>query len=465
MNTIHRKIWNLIRGGSFHGYLRTVSGYPLTLTGCMPEYPVSLSVAGNAVQDGTPTPDNPVEVQGVGDRTNNLLPMSILPQGTSNGVTVIIKGNNVTVSGTTINYPSFASQPLDLAPGDYYFYVNTINDRWYRIRRTFEDGTYKDVYANSIFTITGDEKARVRIALMAAGNTIDETVNIAIYPVNKITDTFEPYGYKIPITVSGRNLFNIADRTTIEPEYAVPAVKRYFNNNVIVGIALNGYTNCGLCDKISVTTDYITLTSRSGYGIGFDFDVLEGEKYTIKVNTDAPSNTIASFAFYNSEGVYVSNTGTGTGTFKTITIPSGVVKMILILRSNLSGTTITVSDIMLIKGTYSADTMPAYEPYHTPQTIPIYTDAPIYGNGTISDTVELDVENRKATCTKRISVDEYGNITQIATPVTTDISDMQDWDSIPKLWRGTVILTADTTIQPSGLTVKYYADKPGEEVS
>lgn len=343
MSSMRRKIWNLIRGGSFHGYLRTVSGYPLTLTGCMPEYPVMLSVSGNTVQNGTPAPDNPVEVQGVGDPTE---------------------------------------------------------DR-----------------------------------------------------------------YKLPVTVSGRNLLNIADRTTIEPEYAVPAVKRYFNNNVIVGIALNGYTNCGLCDKISVTTDYITLTSRSGYGIGFDFDVVEGEKYTIKVNTDAPSNAIASFSFYNSEGVYVSNTGTGTGTFKTITIPSGVVKMILILRANNHGTTITVSDIMLVKSAHSADTMPAYEPYHTPQTIPIYMDSPLYSNDNVADTVKLDVGNKKAICTNRISVDDNGNVTQLATPVITDISDMQDWDSIPKLWRGTAILTANTTIQPSGLTVKYYADKPEEEVS
>lgn len=177
-NNMRSKIWNLIRGGSFHGYLRTVSGYPLTLTDCMAEYPVSLAVAGNTVQNGTPAPDNPVEVQGCGDKAEE--------------------------------------------------------------------------------------------------------------------------GYKVLVIVSG--------------------------------------------------------------------------------NTGAES-----------------------------------------------------------------------------QTFPIYTDAPLYGNGDISDTVELDVKNRTATRIDRISVDDSGNITQLAAPVTTDISDMQDWDSIPKLWRGTAILTADTTVSPSALVCDYYS--------
>ncbi|MGN1132268.1 MAG: hypothetical protein ACI4RL_05140, partial [Ruminococcus sp.] len=71
MNYLQRKKWAIMRAGSFHGYLRTTSGYPLTLTDSIPGYPVSLSVSGNTVQNGTPSPDNPVEVQGCGELTDD----------------------------------------------------------------------------------------------------------------------------------------------------------------------------------------------------------------------------------------------------------------------------------------------------------------------------------------------------------------------------------------------------------
>ena len=69
MNYLRRKYMALMRGVNFRGYLRKASGYPLTLTDCMDSDIVSLSVAGNAVQDGTPSPNAPVEVVGVGDKT------------------------------------------------------------------------------------------------------------------------------------------------------------------------------------------------------------------------------------------------------------------------------------------------------------------------------------------------------------------------------------------------------------
>lgn len=72
MNYLRRKYMALMRGVNFRGYLRKASGYPLTLTDCMDSDIVSLSVAGNAVQDGTPSPDAPVEVVGVGELNNNV---------------------------------------------------------------------------------------------------------------------------------------------------------------------------------------------------------------------------------------------------------------------------------------------------------------------------------------------------------------------------------------------------------
>ena len=54
------------------GFTRETSGtVSLTINGIGKDLK-DWSITGNTVQNGTPTPDNPVEVQAVGDRTGNL---------------------------------------------------------------------------------------------------------------------------------------------------------------------------------------------------------------------------------------------------------------------------------------------------------------------------------------------------------------------------------------------------------
>ena len=190
--------------------------------------------------------------------------------------------------------------------------------------------------------------------------------NYEIYG-NSVQDGTPSPGNPIEIQSVGdltTNLFNIADRTEIKPAFSTEANKKNFNNNVIIGIATNGYTSSGSIKDYTITENSLTFTGNSGYGIGFDFDVVEGEKYSVKCNADNPSNVIVAFVYYDSDGNYVNKDGGSVVTFKTTTIPSGVVKMVLIIRPGTSGTAINVSDIMLVNGAYTSDTMPEYEPYH-----------------------------------------------------------------------------------------------------
>ena len=56
------------------GYPRdnnTITG-DIVLDGTIGKSLKSWSITGNTVQDGTPSPDNPVEIQSVGERTKNL---------------------------------------------------------------------------------------------------------------------------------------------------------------------------------------------------------------------------------------------------------------------------------------------------------------------------------------------------------------------------------------------------------
>ena len=197
------------------------------------------------------------------------------------------------------------------------------------------------------------------------------------------------------------NLFNIADRTEIKPAFSAEANKQNFNNNVIIGIAMNGYTSSGSIKDYTITENSLTFTGNAGYGIGFDFDVVAGEKYSVKCNANNPSNVIVVFVYYDSDGNYVNKYGGSVATFKTTTIPSGVVKMVLIIRPNTVGTTINVSNIMLVNGAYTSDTIPEYEPYHkydipivvNDTTTHIYLDEPLRKVGDYAD--YIDFKNQK----------------------------------------------------------------------
>lgn len=277
-NNIRSKIWNLIRGGSFHGYLRTASGYPLTLTGCMAEYPVSLSVSGKTVQDGKPSPDSPVEIQGVGDRTSN-----------------------------------------------------------------------------------------------------------------------EPYGYKVPLVMSSSD----GEKQTFPIYMDTPL-----------------YGNGNISDTVELDISNKTATLTRKYGMA-QFDGSEGwslqtgignNVYTIKLDNAAYSN-------------YSENN--------------------------------SVANLLPISDRYSVEAGTRGYHINTVNILSIYTD-----NSSLSD-FKAWLAAQAATGTPFTII--YRLKSQSS--VTTDISDIQGWDSIPKLWRGTVIITADTTVQPSSITAKYYADKPDEEVN
>ena len=67
------------------GFVRTVMGaLPLTLKGCVDENSITdYKIYGQSVQDGEPTPDNPVEVESVGEKTKNLINWDYLLSDTS----------------------------------------------------------------------------------------------------------------------------------------------------------------------------------------------------------------------------------------------------------------------------------------------------------------------------------------------------------------------------------------------
>ena len=562
MSYLRKKLQAIMACADFKGYLREVTGYPLTLADCMGSDLVSLSVTGNAVQDGTPSPDAPVEVQGCGDRTANLFDSSTLVPGRS-----ISCGG----AGSPWNYNTsslkMSTEKIYIKPNTKYTLITYNNDVYWRDR---------------IIEANADDICTVNHSQYTNDSSYDPGKNIRIYPFTTNADTdymivrfqrvdctditnadtydlrcmllegshtaetipqYEPYGYKVPVKVGGINLFGISNRTELQSvSVSYPTMAKEFNNNIIVGLASAGYWDSTRIVSYSFDGNNFTLQSSAGYGLGFDFDVSEGETYTVSYTATITGSDYV--AWYDAKGMYMSRTSIRGG-LASVTVPDGAAKLVLcfVTRNN---STMTISNVMLVKG--SPTEQPPYEPYHAPQTVNVYTDKPLYAVGDVGDTITLDFDAKTAVLIKNfdkliltddisfngptnigdtgfyryyflipamkfgvgveglcnvlpeyhvwnegdfehvhfgknncavyiILGNEYSNdsdiisylrnqgetepyfIYPLATPTTTDISALQDWDAMTSTWRGTVTISAGTVIQPSSMTAQYYASK------
>lgn len=132
--TLRRKRM-ILMDGQWYGYLRTASGNPLTLQNA--KRLRKLTIYGNAVQDGTPSPDAPVEVQLCGDRTGNLFDIGELEDNSGGYVE---NGNiyNIAYLYITNISPNKFLKMTGLKPGDY-FTSNANYERFAELQAGVED--------------------------------------------------------------------------------------------------------------------------------------------------------------------------------------------------------------------------------------------------------------------------------------------------------------------------------------
>ena len=167
----------------------TAKGKPLT----------AWSITGNTVQDGTPTPENPVEVQAVGDRTGNLF-----------DGTICIDNVILSQRGNLAPNNSYAlSEYIPVEPNMsyiYHFYHNIAENR-----STYSICEY-DSNQNVIQPLTVQwitENRDYNISFTTQANTAYIRINWKKAPDDDlmlITGStplpYEPYGYKIPVVTS-----------------------------------------------------------------------------------------------------------------------------------------------------------------------------------------------------------------------------------------------------------------------
>lgn len=152
----------------------------------------SYTIKGNTVQNGTPTSDNPVDVNGVGERTENLFDNEtasgyyndsgvLVPDSTASHSTTYIPVSKTTYTASGLWYDT-------IQMANFAVYEWDSNKNWLRrSNRQFPPSSNKIT-----FTI-GTDTAYITLQVQSIhGNIMLNTDSKAL--------PYEPYGYKIPIS-------------------------------------------------------------------------------------------------------------------------------------------------------------------------------------------------------------------------------------------------------------------------
>lgn len=400
---LRSKRLRLMRDTQWRGYARTAEGNPITLS--QARSVVSLSVLGNSSQDGTPSPDNPVEVIGTGERTGNLFDISQINGAVS---TMVRNENSIMLSGyscTSNLLPETFLKMTGLKPGDtvttsrIFDVINgTVNGVTGRISFTGrQDGV------STFILIDGSDKFRSvlipdnfnnnnytqAIFYGAVSGDIKEVVFTDIqilkgeYTAETLPD-YEPYGYKVAVQARGRNLF---DLSLLENK----TIGYVEDNNIYV----TGYpytTNISPEKFLEITGMQEGDTFTASCNVCYETDMRDSKYMVFVAKGDNKSNFILNFT---KQGMNIKTSvvpeNFNSDNYDSLYIYCGNLPNLVI--GDLRG---VINQFMILKGTYTADTLPLYEPYKEPQSFNVYTTEPLQGVGDAHDTVILDFDKHKA---------------------------------------------------------------------
>jgi len=182
---------------------------------------INYQIYGNTVhsKSAEPTPDNPVDVIGVGDKTENLIPMEDDKSFTLNGVTITCRNGRIWLTGNPTGEVLNSDNPIfmqnfsfTVSAGTYNFIVKSNTDRLNLdiFRYDSDNDTYiqhLDARDTGIYTFTVDQDNAVlflKIYYRPGAYQITHTSPLEVMVCRKEIIEYEPYGYKIPIISAGQ---------------------------------------------------------------------------------------------------------------------------------------------------------------------------------------------------------------------------------------------------------------------
>ena len=375
------------------GFTRETSGtVPLTINGIGKDLK-SWSITGNTVQNGTPTPENPVEVVGVGDRTANLFDNTLLEQGgwkaTAGTIPTKLLPNETNYTSRT-RYKQII--PLLASTLSLYCPANIkINYVWIDANGISLGGSG---YQKNGDTATAPEQAVSMTFILGLDSDIECTPSdfsdINLVAGSIAPESYEPYSYKIPVVTRGKNLLEpigfSAEIITNINDYR----KKTNNYGTSLSTVYGGSVLVTQTNQIDTTTSYVNgvfyivvdfskFTTGKNYILSFDYEIKE--KHSVQGNSIAYiGNSTSPTKIYGDWG----KDGRKSATF---TVEEGFKPYIAI---RLCGNSIFVSNIQIEEDL----TATPYEAYHEPITTPIYLDSPLYKIGDYADRLSKTGEVR-----------------------------------------------------------------------
>ena len=270
---------------------------------------------------------------GVGERTKNLCPYNKV----NNSIIAHVE------SGKTYSFSLFASFLIGF----------NLMKRNASSQSTSSVATKYNSEGNVSVTFTADEDFDLFVngfSLISGKTFLESVSNFQLEESSTVTD-YEPYGYKVPVMVEGKNLLY----GTIEQ---------------------GGFNAAGLNGNISSRVRSVEYTP-----------VESSKTYTLSLNVDNNKNVKIGVSYYDTND-YTTSRISSSGWISNpnnkfiFTIPNNIVYIRFIVAYNDDSNIYPsdLSNIQIEEGNTATD----YEPYHEPTTTNIYLDEPIYENESIS---------------------------------------------------------------------------------
>ena len=413
----------------------------------------SLRIYGNSIQNGTPSESTPVEIQSVGEKSKNLFDVNATIESSQGSDTIVVEGTNITTKYDQYSTHKYLFNYINVNSSEQYTISykviqgaprigvclydterNIIDDSSIQVTNFQYNSYYKGYFSDSTsITITIPEEVKyIRVFLVTKSNT-NKTDNIYSEVQVEKGDTatdYEPYGYKVPVRTSGKNLFNY----DVSPSFGDASKKD------------NGYFSNWTTNIRFYTFE--TLAQHIGKVVTISFDVTVSESGTYEIYQY--QNNGIGIMFNKVSKELLANTSTRievTGEVAELgTIEEYSKGEIIVFKDGYTGT-YSINNIQFEEGSIATE----YEPYNT-TTYNIYLKEPLRKLGGTADYIDCTtgevvryIKVKDATGTK--SIEESFEV--LTTPITEKVS-VSDIDYTNKKY-----VSVDTTVIPSSIETRY----------
>ena len=316
------------------------------------------------IKTSMPTPSNPVEIESVGDKTRNLFDSSKVASSTikvqDDGRTIIMPLNT---SGNGYTYTGKSLQTLcpDLKVGDTVILNFKTTSPSRNVIYSSSLGSWFTGKTKTITQAMLDDSVALYGNNYSAGET--EQVTITDFQIEKgtvVTD-YEPYGYKVLVKVSGKNLCDINEclnEFAAKDEDGNIKLQNVFNDDGSVKKRYSEFMNVDFdADTYYFRAETLDYTTTTG-NIQLQFRGESGTYYTKQITPSLGYNALVFTEKINAVRFYLNAADTGYVKF---------------------------NKFQIAKETKLSD----YEPYVKPTTTTIYLKQPLRKIGEYADYIDF----------------------------------------------------------------------------